>query len=104
MEHPHDDYHVRPYPQQPKRGGHELITALRDLESMIGSEVPDLDRLKEIQIHIHTASSFFNDDRFVDRLRMLSTLIDQFLGSPQRSSGQNLREMAIQIFSDLKHM
>ncbi len=104
MEHPHDDYHVRPFPQQPKRGGKELIQALHDLEAMIGEEVPDLERLRDIQARIHASAGAYNDDRLVDRLRMLSNCIDQFLGSPQKAVGNNLAQQVLQLLIELKHL
>jgi len=104
MEHPHEDYHVRPYPQQPKRGGKELVQALRDLEEAIEAEVPDLERLRNIQARIHASSASFNDDKLVDRLRTLSSYIDQYLGSPQKSVGQKLAQQVLQILIELKHL
>ena len=104
MEYPHEDYHVRPFPNQPKRGGKDLINALRDLESMLGEEVPNLDRLRDIQAQIHASANVFNDDRLVDRLRMLSNAIDQYLASPQTAASNQIAEQVMRILVELKHL
>ena len=78
MEHPRDPYHVRPFPQQPHRGGKALVKALDDLETALGQSAPNHSRLREIQALIHQAANTSNDDKLVDMIRQMSMLIDEF--------------------------
>lgn len=104
MEHPHENYHVRPFPQQPKRGGKELMEALQKLQGLLVEDVPNADQIREMQAHIHKTANTFNDDRLIDKLRMLSNGIDLFLGSPQKSVARDLEQQILKILVDLKHL
>lgn len=104
MEHPHDPYHVRPYPQQPHRGGKELKQALLDLESAFGEKVPNLEKLREIQARIHKCSSDINDDRLVDMLRQISTGIDKYEQKPGRAAFEKVVKQVLKVRVELKHL
>lgn len=104
MEHPHDPYHVRPFPQQPRRGGKALITALSDLESAMGEKVPNLDRLREIQARIHNCTADMNDDRLVDMLRMISIGIDKYQQKPGRAAFEKVVKQILKVRIELKHL
>jgi len=104
MEHPHDPYHVRPFPQQPKRGGKELATALTDLESALAEKVPNFDKLREIQARIHSCSANMNDDRLVDMLRLISEEIDQYEKQPGREAFEKIIKQLLKVRLELKHL
>lgn len=104
MEHPHDPYHVRPFPQQPKRGGKALITALDDLEMAMGEKVPNHERLREIQARIHNCTANMNDDRLVDMLRQISQGIDNYEHKPGRASLEKVIKQLLKIRIELKHL
>jgi hypothetical protein len=97
-------FHVRPYPQQPHRGGKALIQTLNDLEKAIGDEVPDLPRMHEIQKKIHETANHINDDKLVDQLRMLSEAMDEYMEEPDRSFVEKIGSLLLKIRVDLKHL
>ncbi len=104
MEHPHDPYHVRPFPQQPKRGGKKLISALADLESALSEKVPNLEKLREIQARIHNCSSDINDDRLVNMLRHISEGIDKYEQKPGREAFEKIIKQLLKVRIELKHL
>jgi len=104
MEHPHDPYHVRPFPQQPHRGGKELIEALNDLENAFGEKVPNVAKLREIQARIHHCSQNINDDRLVDLLRQVSDGIDKFEQKPGRAAFEKIIKQVLKLRVELKHL
>lgn len=104
MEHPHDPYHVRPFPQQPKRGGKQLIEALADLETALGEKVPNLDKLREIQARIHNSASDINDDRLIDMLRIISEGIDKYKRKPGRAAFEKIVKQLMKVRVELKHL
>ena len=104
MEHPHDPYHVRPFPQQPHRGGKELIEAINDLESAFSDKKPNLEKLKEIQSRIHKCSNNINDDRLIDMLRMISEGIDKYKQKPGRAALQKIVLQLLKVRVELKHL
>ena len=104
MEHPHDPYHVRPFPQQPNRGGKALVAALADLESTFGEDVPDLERLRAIQARMHEAVNTCNDDRLVNMIRLLSKGIDSYQEKPEKAALQLILQQLLKIRVELKHL
>lgn len=104
MEHPHDPYHIRPFPQQPQKGNKELITAIKDLESAFGESVPDFERIHMIQEKIHHAANRFNDDRLVDLLRQLSEKIDAYQDTSDRKILETLMHILLKVQVELKHL
>lgn len=104
MEHPHDPYHVRPFPQQPHRGGKQLISALADLESALSEKVPNLEKLREVQARIHNCSSEINDDRLVDMLRQISNGIDKYEQKPGRAAFEKIITQLLKVRIELKHL
>lgn len=104
MEHPHDPYHVRPNPKQPRRGGKELMVALDDLESALTDKVPNIDRLRGIQERIHKTANTFNDDRLVDMLRILSNEVDAIREHPERAALEKILTHLLKIRVALKHL
>lgn len=104
MEHPHDPYHVRPFPQQPHRGGKELMEALTDLESAFSEKVPNFEKFKEIQARIHKCSEHMNDDRLVDMLRLISEGIDKFEQDPGREALEKVIKQLLKVRVELKHL
>ncbi len=104
MEHPHDPYHVRPFPQQPNRGSKELVTALADLELAFGESTPDLEKLRAIQIRMHESVNSCNDDRLVNMIRLLSKGIDSFQEKPEKAALQLILQQLLKIRVELKHL
>lgn len=104
MEHPHDPYHVRPFPQQPHRGGKELKTALLDLEAAFEEKIPDFERIRSIQERIHRTANRMNDDKLVDLLRQLSEHIDAYQESPDRKVLERLMHILLKVRVELKHL
>lgn len=104
MAQPHEDYHVRPFPRQPKRGGKELLEALKELEALLAEELPDLDRVREVQAKIHHSAADMTDDRLVDRLRAISQGVDRYLASPSKPTALSTNAEILKIFVDLKHL
>ena len=104
MEHPHDPYHVRPFPQQPKRGGKELTSALMDLEAALGEKKPDLEKLKAIQARIHYASNDINDSKLIEMLRQISQGIDNYEQKPGRAAFEKIVKQLLKVRFELKHI
>lgn len=99
-----EPYHVRPGPQQPHRGGKELISALDDLQEALSDTIPNIDRLKMIQERIHKTANTFNDDRLVGILRLLSNGIDSVREHPERKSIELILHQILKIRVELKHL
>ncbi|MBS0629459.1 MAG: hypothetical protein JSS30_04455 [Verrucomicrobia bacterium] len=104
MEHPHDPYHVRPFPQQPNRGGKQLTAALADLESALSEKVPNLEKLRAIQARIHNSASEINDDLLVDMLRQISEGIDKYGQKPGRAAFEKIIKQLMKLRIELKHL
>ncbi|NGX37219.1 MAG: hypothetical protein K1000chlam2_00372 [Chlamydiae bacterium] len=104
MEHPHDPYHVRPFPQQPHRGGKELITAISDLEAALSESIPDFEKIRETQERIHTATNTSNDDRLVDMIRQLSHGVDAYMETPEHTILEKVLQQLLKIRVELKHL
>jgi len=104
MEHPHDPYHVRPFPDQPHRGGKELVTALADLETALGESVPDLERLRTIQARIHETANHFNDDRLVDMIRQITNTLEKFEEKPEKALLEKMLTLLLKVKVELKHL
>lgn len=104
MEHPHDPYHVRPFPQQPQRGGKELVLALTDLETLLSESVPDLEKLRLIQGRIHTTCNTFNDDRLIDMIRQMSNDLDLYKKAPSKEILQKIIHQLLKVRVELKHL
>lgn len=101
----HDDtYHVRPFPQQPHRGGKELITALAELEGALSDKVPDPKRLRLLQERVHKAANTCNDDRLVDMIRILSEGVDHFQEKPGREALEKILQQILKVRVELKHL
>lgn len=103
MEHPHDPYHVRPFPQQPHRGGKALLTALDDLEAALTESIPHLAQLRKIQANIHEVANHFNDDRLVDMIRQMTTALEQYEQKPSRTLREKIITTLLKIRIALKH-
>ncbi len=104
MEHPHDPYHVRPFPQQPHRGGKELVAALADLETALSADIPDFEEIRAIQERIHRAANTFNDDRLVNQIRLISTGLDEYHQKPEKELKNSILERLLKVRVDLKHL
>ncbi|NGX38980.1 MAG: hypothetical protein KR126chlam1_00298 [Chlamydiae bacterium] len=104
MEHPHDPFHVRPFPQQPERGGKELNTALDDLENALSETIPNIELIREIQGRMHKAAGHFNDDQLIDRLRMLSKVLDSYEKSPSTELLKEIITHLLKARIDLKKL
>ena len=104
MEHPHDPYHVRPFPSQPHRGGKAFKTALGTLETVLSSDLPDFETLHLSQEHLHKAANTFNDDRLVDLIRQLSTLLDQYKETPEKALREKILKQILKLRIELKKM
>ncbi|NGX27166.1 MAG: hypothetical protein K940chlam6_01099 [Chlamydiae bacterium] len=104
MEHPKDPYHLRPFPQQPKRGGKELKTAIIELESALAESVPDFERLRAIKARIHTATNTFNDDRLVDMIRQISSNLEVYETKPEHEILEKILKQILKVRVELKHL
>ncbi|MDN3506586.1 MAG: hypothetical protein P0S96_05090 [Simkaniaceae bacterium] len=104
MEHPKDPYHVRPFPQQPHRGGKELKSAIADLESALGESVPDFERLRAIQARIHEKVNTYNDDRLVDMIRQISNNLEAYQEKPERAILEKILKQILKVRVELKHL
>ena len=104
MEHPHDDFHVRPFPQQPHRGGKELVSALADLEITLTEKLPDREKLKKITERIHDSVKKCNDDKLIDRLRQLLNAVDAYAGSHKQEDLASALTQLLKARVDLKHL
>ncbi len=104
MEHPKDPFHVRPFPQQPHRGGKMLKTAIAELESALAESVPDLERLRAIQARIHEATNTFNDDRLVDMIRQITSNLEAYEAKPERAILENILKQILKVRVELKHL
>lgn len=104
MEHPHDPYHVRPFPKQPKRGGKAFKTALLEIETVLSSDLPDFEKLNLSQEHLHNTANTFNDDRLIDMTRQLSNLIDQYKEKPEKELRHQILQQILKLQISLKHL
>lgn len=104
MEHPKDPYHVRPFPQQPHRGGKELKSAITDLESALGESIPDFERLRAIQARIHEKVNTYNDDRLVDMIRQITTNLEAYEEKPERAILEKILKQILKVRVELKHL
>jgi len=104
MEHPHDPYHIRPFPQQPHRGGKALVTALADLETSLTDKVPDIERLKAIHARIHEEANKFNDDRLVDMIRQITNALEKYEEKPEKAHMETMLTLLLKMKVELKHL
>jgi|GEM_PF-2790890 len=104
MKHPEEPYHVRPFPQQPNRGGKELQSAIADLESALGESAPDFERLKAIQARIHEKVNTYNDDRLVDMIRQISKNLEAYEEKPERAILEKILQAILKVRVELKHL
>ena len=105
MEHPHDPYHLRPFPQQPKRGGKEYMAVLEELESTLGgSEAPDLEKLQLLQERLHLSANLFNDDQLVDMTRTLSEMLENYRENKKPELLQQAVKQILKLRLSLKHL
>lgn len=100
----HPEYHVRPYPQQPRKGSVQLIHGLEDLEKAISTFPPNNKRLELAQATIHSASQQMNDDKLVDLLRLLSMGIDEYIQTGDENLPQKIFSQILKIRIALKHL
>lgn len=104
MEHPKDPYHVRPFPQQPHRGGKEIVIALGELETALAEEIPDFEVLSSVQAKIHEAANNWNDDRLVDMVRTVSRDLDVYKEHPDKELLQKILVQILKVRVELKHL
>ena len=104
MEHPHDPYHVRPFPQQPKRGGKELIAALDDLEIALSEEVPNTERFRMIQARLHKTTNEFNDERLIDLIRQISQNLEKYQERFEKNILEEMQKAILKVRVELKHL
>ena len=104
MEHPHDPYHVRPFPKQPHKWDKDLKTALKNLEEVLSSDLPDFERLRAIQARIHEKTQDCTDDRLVDMLRQISNGLDEFHAKPERAALEKILKQLLKLRVELKHL
>ncbi len=104
MEKKHENYHVRPFPQQPKRGGKELVATLDQLEVTLGSPMPNMEKLKTLQAKIHETAQNYNDDQLIDMLRQLSHGLDKYQQKPSRPALQKIVRQLLKVRIALKSM
>lgn len=98
------EYHVRPFPQQPHRGGKELEAALADLENVFSEDIPDLERVREIQAHMHETANHFNDDKLVDMIRQISIKIDEYQTRPAKTLVEEIVQSLLKVRVELKRL
>lgn len=96
------EYHVRPYPQQPKRDNAQLLSALSDLEKVVNTGKISAEQVKDFSKRIYEATKSFNDDLIVDQLRMLLSNVEHF--QKGESGSQKVAEGLIKIRVYLKRM
>ena len=104
MAQPKDPYHVRPFPQQPHRGGKELNTILDELEKALGSDLPNLELLGPLQERLHTTANHFNDDKLVNLLRTVSASIDAMRSHPSSETAKEIALNVLKVRVLLKHL
>lgn len=104
MERKKDNYHVRPYPQQPKRFNQQLVATLDDLETTLVEKVPNLESIRDIQAKMHASLANSNDDQLVDQVRQLSTMIDQYQQKPTKAVLQKIVRQILKVRIALKHL
>jgi len=104
MAQPKDPFHVRPFPQQPHRGGKELQAILTELEELLGSDLPKLELLESLQVRLHETANHFNDDALVNLLRTVSTNIDTMRSHPAAKTAQELALNILKVRAQLKHL
>ncbi len=104
MEKKHENYHIRPFPQQPKRGGKELVASLDQLEDAFGEKLPNIEKLGLIQSKMHEALQTTNDDKLVDMVRQLSNWLDQYRHKPTRALAQRIIQQSLKVRIQLKHL
>ena len=104
MEHPHDPYHVRPFPKQPKRGGALLKAVLDELEKALSEKATPPEELRIIQKRLHDTANNIDDDALVNKLRHISEEIDHFEKKPQRAIVDKILQELMQVRVDLKHL
>lgn len=104
MEHPHDNYHVRPFPQQPHRGGKLLVLALDEVEEVFGQKTQSRERLKMLQVKMHESLEHANDDKLVDMVRELSNLIELYQQKPTKPLAQKVIKQLLKVRIQLKHL
>jgi hypothetical protein len=98
------EYHVRPFPQQPKKGSAKLIHSLYDLEKALAIFPPDIKKLEAIQASIHATTQLMNDDKLVDLLRQLSMSMDEYMKTSHEDLPQKIFSQILKIRIELKHL
>lgn len=96
------EYHVRPYPQQPKRDNAQLLSALSDLEKVVNTGKISPEQVKDFSKRLYEATKQFNDDLIVDQLRVLLADLEHFLKSNEGS--EKIAKGLIKIRVHLKRL
>jgi hypothetical protein len=104
MERKHENYHIRPFPQQPKRGGKLLVATLDELEDAFSVKRPDLEQLGLSQAKLHEALTTANDDALVDMVRQLSHFLDEYRQNPRPAFAQKVVEQLLKVRLQLKRL
>lgn len=96
------EYHVRPYPQQPKRDNAQLLSALSDLEKAVNEGKISAEQVKDFSTRLYEATKFFNDDLLVDQLRVLLSNVEHF--QKKEAGSEKVAEGLIKIRVYLKRL
>lgn len=98
------EHHVRPYPQQPHRGGAKLIKALEDLEKEIKATSPNHAKLQAIRLAIYEDTKKANDDLLMDLLRTLLNDLEKWEKQPWDGGTGKILSDLLKIKEDLKRV
>lgn len=98
------EYHVRPYPQQPNRGGAKLIKALEELEKELKASTPNHEKLQAIRIAIYEDTRKSNDDLLMDLLRTLLNDLEKWEKQPWEGGTGKIMGDLLKIKEDLKRL
>lgn len=99
-----EPYHVRPFPQQPRRGGKKLVMELDDIEAALAGKIPDFEKLGSAQARMHHTANSINDDKLVNHLAHLSEYVDKFREEPSQELMQKVLVQIMKIRIELKHL
>lgn len=97
-------FHVRPFPQQPHRGGKKLLTTINSLQETLSADLPNFDLIKKLQGELHSEANQMNDDALIDRLRQISHLLDSFCDKPEKKALRAIIQHLLKMQVDLKHL
>lgn len=98
------EYHVRPYPRQPHRGGKKLIKALEDLEAALQQDPIDHKKIQDIRIAMYEDTRNCTDDLLIDLLRQLLNDVEKWEKQPWDGGTGKIMGDLLKIKEDLKKL